>query len=541
VPTSRLFPRSGPRPTTSHAEKVLYQALAKGLPDGWTAWHSVSVRTALNDEGETDFVIAIPGRGIIVVEVKGGAIEVKDGIWYQNGAKLDPPPRKQAHDFVPKLRAQIEERYDGPMPAIAIATAFPDTPYVTEPSHGDVRGALIGQHELPYLDTALPELADRLFAGRQPIGDSRWVEVLHGIWGATWVPRLTLGKRVHLRKDELVPLDRQQIDLLRGIDDNRRLLVVGGPGTGKTLLAREMCSRMSAAGQRTLLLCWTNALAAALRATGCTDAFTVRAFAADLLEKASVPVQGGAPQSAWTSETWEMAPVQAVADALPAIGTIYDAVIVDEAQDFTAYDWDLIKAIAGEGPIWAFGDAAQSFWRDRAVPADLFPFHFKLTERYRCPEALAAFADLYREGAAAAAPEPVPELRIVRAPSEAMVATKIENEIHTATSERTHPGDIAVLSLAGKSVSKLCSGNAFGKHGVVRADDPRAADFVVADTFLRFKGLERPLIVVTELGKGRSNYDVRMHIALTRATLACVVVATAEEIAADPRLAGISR
>jgi Flp pilus assembly CpaF family ATPase len=71
--------------------------------------------------------------------------------------------------------------------------------------------------------------------------------------------------RVALRKDELVPLDRDQIAFLDMIDDNRRMLVLGGPGTGKTLLAREMHARLTAAGRRTLVLCWTRALAAALR------------------------------------------------------------------------------------------------------------------------------------------------------------------------------------------------------------------------------------------------------------------------------------
>ena len=72
----------------------------------------------------------------------------------------------------------------------------------------------------------------------------------------------------------------------------------------------------------------------------------------------------------------------------------------------------------------------------------------------------------------------------------------------------------------------------------MRADASDADDHVIADTFLRFKGLERPWIIVTELGlaQSRERYDVRMHIALTRATLGCVVVATADEIAADARL-----
>lgn len=62
----------------------------------------------------------------------------------------------------------------------------------------------------------------------------------------------------------------------------------------------------------------------------------------------------------------------------------------------------------------------------------------------------------------------------------------------------------------------------------------------MADTFLRFKGLERPLILVAELARGRQRYDVRMHVALTRATVRCVVLATREELEADERLGAAS-
>ena len=73
----------------------------------------------------------------------------------------------------------------------------------------------------------------------------------------------------------------------------------------------------------------------------------------------------------------------------------------------------------------------------------------------------------------------------------------------------------------------------------MRADAADAAENVIADTFLRFKGLERPYVIVAELSSGPERYDVRMHVALTRATLACVVVGTEEEIARDPRLAAM--
>lgn len=60
---------------------------------------------------------------------------------------------------------------------------------------------------------------------------------------------------------------------------------------------------------------------------------------------------------------------------------------------------------------------------------------------------------------------------------------------------------------------------------------------VIADTFLRFKGLERPFVIITEVTLGKiSRYETRMYIALTRATVSAIVVCSEAAIAADPRL-----
>jgi hypothetical protein len=83
-----VFPRQGPRPTQSHAEKTLYRALVEHLPPTWTAWHSLKVRDGRHWEGEGDFVLAIPERGFLVLEVKGGAIEQRDGPWFQPGFRV---------------------------------------------------------------------------------------------------------------------------------------------------------------------------------------------------------------------------------------------------------------------------------------------------------------------------------------------------------------------------------------------------------------------------------------------------------------------
>ena len=67
----------------------------------------------------------------------------------------------------------------------------------------------------------------------------------------------------------------------------------------------------------------------------------------------------------------------------------------------------------------------------------------------------------------------------------------------------------------------------------VDVEDPALEEHVVADTFLRFKGLERPGIVVTDLHLVTGEMEKRMYIALTRAMTTARVVAPGEVLRRD--------
>ena len=60
------------------AEVKLYDALKAQLPAGWVvfygvAWLTPTARGAPRD-GETDFILAHPAKGVLLIEVKGGGI-----------------------------------------------------------------------------------------------------------------------------------------------------------------------------------------------------------------------------------------------------------------------------------------------------------------------------------------------------------------------------------------------------------------------------------------------------------------------------------
>src|SRR6478736_3942307 len=65
------------------AEKVVWDALMRCLPDEVVLAHSVQLRDG-RAEHEIDILVLWPGVGMAAIEVKGGKVGVESGQWYQS-------------------------------------------------------------------------------------------------------------------------------------------------------------------------------------------------------------------------------------------------------------------------------------------------------------------------------------------------------------------------------------------------------------------------------------------------------------------------
>ena len=63
---------------------------------------------------------------------------------------------------------------------------------------------------------------------------------------------------------------------------------------------------------------------------------------------------------------------------------------------------------------------------------------------------------------------------------------------------------------------------------------------VVCDTFLRYKGLERPVVIVADVKTEAERYNVRMNIAVSRAFGALRAVVPRGEVERDKIILDIS-
>jgi hypothetical protein len=209
----------------------------------------------------------------------------------------------------------------------------------------------------------------------------------------------------------------------------------------------------------------------------------------------------------------------------------WDVVVVDEGQDLTFEAWFLVRELSKCARLWAFHDPGQGFWSDRAPPTDMFTTTFKLAQGQRCPPGIGALASRYvgvsaDEGAIAAA-QADGTLRLVPCAEPAKVADRVAEEVDRLLSQGLAPGDIGIVSLRGQSAEgAIHHRERIGRHAFVLADDPAMEDSLVADTFLRWKGLERPAIIAADVpAEGLKQFGTRMHIALTRALVAARIVA----------------
>jgi hypothetical protein len=149
-------------------------------------------------------------------------------------------------------------------------------------------------------------------------------------------------------------------------------------GSGKTWLAVEQARRLSRSGQRVALTCYSRGLAAWLQRRVATLPRKERP--AYLGTFHNLGVEWGAPEdSDDDSGFWEVELPRMIVDlgAAQPVGKRYDAVVIDEAQDFADLWWPAVLAALKDeedGDLYVFSDEGQRvFSRFGGPPAGLVP------------------------------------------------------------------------------------------------------------------------------------------------------------------------
>ncbi|MFN3352693.1 MAG: NERD domain-containing protein, partial [Brevundimonas sp.] len=338
----RMYPAVLPRAVLSDryrsAEVKVFHRLQETLDPDWTVFYSRPwlglTRTGGERDGECDFVVAHPRRGFLAIEVKGG------------GISYDP----LTEDWISRDRHGVRHRISNPIEQAKKAKYELDRRLKTSRGFPSTRNYRM-RHGVVFPDAEAPPGnlgADRprdLFCCHDDLPRiGEWVE-----------RRLAGGDEEDFGRDGVVALERllampftlrtplaaslsdddriidtltpQQFHILDAIQALPRVAVGGGAGAGKTIVAAEDAARAAQQGLRTLLTCVSAPLAATLKRRMEGSGVVVESFA-DLCRRVS--------GHAFTEDRGP----ELLHDAmLAAPDERFDAVIVDEAQDFRSHWW----------------------------------------------------------------------------------------------------------------------------------------------------------------------------------------------------------
>lgn len=534
------------------AEAEVWERLGEQRPSDWYIWHHVVGGRGIR-EHEGDFILAIPGHGIVILECKGGRLERRDGRWYQNGALLHPQPGEQIYKFKRSFLSDLR-RLCPDHPEVTHAVVFPGTSRPSAPDHG---GELVLYREdLHYFAQGGAERLLQAFSGAPYRSkDLSWIAALHAMWGPDWRPTRTFTRNPDRADQVWRQLTPEQEAVLGCLDESRRIVVEGPPGSGKSLLVMALADKFAAAGKRVLVLTYTRAIAAEMRAAGLSSVYPIRDLALELGRELGC-VKGDDVES-WGTPEWESM-INAVVASLAASSArpdalTHDVVIVDEAQDLGEVDWAVVdRAVGDDAALWIFQDEGQRTMRHaRGVepPARIrSTARFRLHGGHRSPPELLRLATRIRDGVAdtldaherALLGESVSVVRLPDGATDEARIAATETAIRAALSlDEIAPEDVAVVSLGTMKKNRVLSLATLADRPTRRADDAPAPGAIVCDTVLRMKGLERPVVVLVDFD---CTYDAARasstYLALTRASSHCIVVAAAGDVQA-PALRGL--
>lgn len=533
---------SATEPTfTTPSEGDVYRRLVRQLGDDCLVLANVRISDQVKDH-EIDVLVLMPGSGVVAVEVKGGHVWHDGSSWLiDRGAGAEAiHPVDQARDATYALRHFVE----------------------ADPRWGSRRRIRWSHHVVlarTPLDEgfALPECPRWQVSG---LGD---LDALGDrVWDTTWqyrndavaptrddvdlIAEILTGRSLPQRSPGAVAADREEVarrltleqaTLLKVTRLLNRVEVRGGAGSGKTVMAvqqaRDLASgRLADDGKRkrVAVLCYSYGLANHLRSELCKGSRGKQPAFVGTFEQLGrqwgLQMSGRDDSDFWERRLPEL--MAAKAAELP-VEQRFDAIIVDEAQDFAETWWEpVLGALRDEesGGLFIYNDANQRvFPRFGRPPISLVPLvlDHNLRNTRQIGQAFAPLA-------------PPMELRGQDGPAVTVVECSVDDAIDAADEaveslfdEGWEAGDIALVTLGRRHPVQVERQETLGYDGYWA--EFASGDDVFYSHVLGFKGLERRAVVLcVNLPAGRDRATEMLYVGLSRATDRLVVVGCADDI-----------
>ena len=535
-------------------ERVVF-TLLQNSSKNWVGLHSLDLAPDnYNRRTEIDFVVIIPETGIFCLEVKSQKDIYFDGsLWQPNS--LSQNPFKQALDgrfaFHRRLNTKLQMKYSHvPVMHLCVFThsdfhlsdnvsikswEFIDRKSLNNCKKQDDFCNLLKNIFLRSVDNDCQ--VTRL---NKPLSETEVEEIVDFCYPIR-KRKPEIAEEVNQRQNELEgKLQLQQKPMLKLCELNKKVLVKGGAGTGKSLIGIEIAKRKAESGLRVAYLCYNR---------------LIGKWAENELKKSNLPniVAGSiysillkiadiTPPSSSNTKWWsEIAPAL-IEDKLtsPEIECIatFDYVVIDEAQDILARPelWELtlllIEGGLAHGNFLILGDFTNQSLTENLIYLEQHVSEisshatcWQLDENCRNYQSIGQVAitlsaspldtwsGYLREGGA------LSDWNIFPYKNDIDQTDQVIECIKSAKSEGFTEGDITILSFC--TIERSIVKSLFGRGVLLEKADVLNSKNVRYSTINAFKGMENKVIIITDVVFSPQNQNLNRRIfytGMTRAT-----------------------
>ena len=340
-----MYPKNINEYMPTDSERIVYQELKNQLPDSFDVFYSVSW-TSYNAghlvKSEADFVVASPDYGFLCLEVKGGnGIRIEDNIWYLSDAlhgerKLNMSPYDQAEKnmyyFNKVFSNKYNMKYSGTFGAGVIFPFYPIGEDVDISKRK--RELTVDCNDLNNLYSRIKKMF-RLWGGAS-YGRRFYPLSQHNAFLELIRDKIAIsaaaGALVRYKDQQLSVINRVQDNYIYLLSNVKQFYMRGGAGTGKTWIAMKMAKKAAESGEKVLFTCASKTLSERVR-SHIGDTVTVL-DASSLFENIIMDF------GSFNGPTYI-----GLSNNLTEDNPKYDAIFVDEAQDFT-FEWaNIVKKL----------------------------------------------------------------------------------------------------------------------------------------------------------------------------------------------------
>ncbi|MDE6666755.1 MAG: NERD domain-containing protein [Clostridia bacterium] len=498
----------------SNAEKKVFRLLQEANIEAGYAFHSVGLPIhERKSYSEADFIVVTP-RGIVCLEVKGGSVECKNGVWsFQNRFGevnyKNEGPFGQASGAMFALKAALVKRLPW-VDNVSFATGviFTDITF-------SYRGVSV-----------IPEIIYD-FSSRKSM--SEYIDDIHAYWDSRKHRRIysVLSQeemdeiKVAIRDDlhfvpslqtisnavdeQLIRLTEEQIKTMNLLSENDKILVSGPAGSGKTLLAIEYAKRKAKEGKRVLYLTYNKGIASYLSALDIPSSIAVKTLHGLISDY--IPLN---PERKQDPQYYSTILPEQFAKYLSSHNlAAYDVLVVDEGQDlintryFPIFD-KLVKRGLYNGSWAVFYDPNQNIFNkikfDKSLNELLRnrPARCKLTKNCRNTEQIANFTfycSAINPGEAHVSGD-----RVCFIPyDKSNLDEKFDELIDKIVKEGISKDKIKIISTVKMTNSVMANYTGQFKDSIESFNPIVSSDKLQCTTIQAFKGLDSMVVIATDI------------------------------------------